>query len=268
MAQRVPDSELWCQQYLRDHGITGADDHHPDLGTKRKADFLISSNGAKAVCEVKQFEDSPIRRRANAVGSGRYFCASARETYAPIRSQIESAASQLKELDGRGIPLVVVVANPLGLPVPLAPEHLGYAMYGHPTVSGPYDNRRGIIERLAPARGRNGKLTNGHQHISALVNLHRGSEAAHAHAAWLDTNRSRFSRIPDDAERMTAQVRAMDEEKWPSGEYYFVNVFHTAAARAGRAELLSAEVFAGSRDRHWTVEPDGTCHPARLDRSD
>jgi hypothetical protein len=96
---------------LRERGIEPGD-HEPDpwgLGGPRP-DYLPAGEGGQIACEVKQFgKESKLERRlCQAVGR----CDPRRRRVRPIRNQVKEAAKQLKPLAVRGIPFIVVLANP------------------------------------------------------------------------------------------------------------------------------------------------------------
>ncbi len=59
---------------------------------------------------------------------------------------MKDAAGQLKELAGSGFPLVVVLANPHGVPLDLRPQMVGCALDGNPTFGGPVNRDTGAVE--------------------------------------------------------------------------------------------------------------------------
>ena len=126
-------SEEWFERYLREHGIDGWQAHHPPLGTGRRPDYLVSKDGAQAVCEVKQSSSTRIRDAIARFGPRPGGMLSSSEVYGGVRSLVAQAAGQLKELAGTA-PLVVVLANPLGADIDLRPEEVIHALYGDPTV--------------------------------------------------------------------------------------------------------------------------------------
>jgi len=75
---------------------------------------LIHRDGLSAVCEVKQFDKDPIGWMRE-TGQGGWF-----DENKPVRGAVRQAANQLRPLKGRGLPLVVVLANPNGYHVDLS----------------------------------------------------------------------------------------------------------------------------------------------------
>src|SRR6266545_1017256 len=86
----------------------------PDLGVPKRPDRLIHRDGLSAVCEVKQFDKDPIGWMRE-TGQGGWF-----DENKPVRGAVRQAANQLRPLKGRGLPLVVVLANPNGYHVDLS----------------------------------------------------------------------------------------------------------------------------------------------------
>ena len=81
--------------------------------TSRKPDRLIDWAGERVVCEVKEFGADVVK------STGRVQMVGDKQWYRPIRTKVHEAAHQLRELAGSGKPLVVVLANPQGMFIPL-----------------------------------------------------------------------------------------------------------------------------------------------------
>ena len=105
-------ADEWFERYLLDHGFDPGE-HEPDLSSwdvQSHPDDLPTGDAGQIACEVKQFgKDSKLARR---LAEQRYVAASDAQVYGPIRNQVAEAASQLKPLGSRQMPLVVVLANP------------------------------------------------------------------------------------------------------------------------------------------------------------
>jgi hypothetical protein len=110
-------SEAWFDEYLASHGYDFQ--HEPDLGVRTRPDRLIKRDGLAAICEVKEFTTDPMLRRWPQGGSG-FGSFSGTEWFLNVRRTISAAARQLEPLSGDDRPLVIVLANPHGLNVPLA----------------------------------------------------------------------------------------------------------------------------------------------------
>ena len=94
-------------------------------------DFLVDWAGASAIVEVKQFTTRRITERLVAAGGMAWL--PAKEVFGPVRSAMTGAAQeQLLDFAALGLPLVVVLANPLGADVDLDAEHVTNAMLGNP----------------------------------------------------------------------------------------------------------------------------------------
>jgi hypothetical protein len=123
------DAERWFERYLHAHGYSY--DYEPDLGVPTRPDFVIERAGDRVVCEVKSFEQvTKLEKRLDQTKGPTMM--SDDEVYGPMRGAVKNAASQLKPLAGRGLPLVVVLANPKGHLVHLDMERLVEAMFGNP----------------------------------------------------------------------------------------------------------------------------------------
>ena len=64
----------------------------------------------RVIAEVKDFTTDRITRRL----AGRYGTLSEKEVFGPVRSAFADAGLQLAPFASTGLPLVVVLANPLG----------------------------------------------------------------------------------------------------------------------------------------------------------
>lgn len=214
-------SERWFERYLRETGHRGFETPEPDLGTIRRPDYLVAKNGARAVVEVKEFRTTDLEREKRAaLDANHVFEASAERVLAPIRNKVRVAAAQLKPLAGRGMPLVVVLANPYRVAVDLRPPELGWALYGDPTVEGLIDPQTGEMFDARWRRGGNGQLSAQHAYLSAVVVL--SAQAA---------------------------------ETTPS-----VCVFETLTARHGASAPVPRQMFDGPYDERWVADEMGVFH--------
>jgi hypothetical protein len=165
-------SEVWFDTYLRAHGYTW--EVEPDLGVPKRPDRLVKRDGLSAVCEVKQFDKDPLAWMRE-TGQGGWI-----DEHKPVRGAVRQAADQLRPLRGRGVPLVVVLANPNGYHIDLSGEQVVFALYGDDTLvltvwtgdgppppdfPDPHDSKRIV--------GRNGQIRVVGQYIGAVVMLHR-----------------------------------------------------------------------------------------------
>ncbi|MFE7122579.1 hypothetical protein [Streptomyces sp. NPDC057617] len=92
---------------------------------------------------------------------------SLQKALAPIRKQIRKAAGQLRGLQGRGRPLIVVLDNPGARPMPFAsPRMVLSAMYGDLTLQASIEPDGALGEFHAIA-GRNGRRTSARSRLSA-----------------------------------------------------------------------------------------------------
>lgn len=252
-------ADEWFERYLLDHGFDPGE-HEPDLstlGVETHPDYLPTGDAGQIACEVKQFgKDSKLARR---LAEQRYVAASDAEVYGPIRNQVAEAAGQLKPLTSRQMPLVVVLANPAGAPVDLSFEHVIAALYGNtqwtvaidPSVGGAVDEGRFEL-------GRDGKLTNDHAYLSAIILLHRCDLAYEASRKILAEAGERFHGEPRTAEerreRMAAAIEELDRHDLPTGHCFRVEVIETLSEVA---VPLPEEWFAGGRDRRWRCNAEG-----------
>jgi hypothetical protein len=253
-------SEDWFERYLVDHGVDGGDDHHPDLGVSKKPDYRISrdsSNGA--ICEVKEFTTSGMEKRF-AVSSGQPMSLSDNEVYGAVRRKISDAAEQLKPVRDRDEALVVVLANPRRIHVPIwRVNDIVACMYGNQGYSMPINVETGEGGPGEHVFLRDGALTGKHRYISAVATLHHGTLAEEARQRWLDENRHRWEGIEERQEKALTMLEIMSAEfdllAQPEGDYFFVRVYSTLSTVTGKAAPVPRELFNGPRDQYWAVNP-------------
>ena len=92
-----------------------------------RPDYLVRRGSTRAVCEVKYFEETALDRRMR---RQRTIAASDKETHGPIRNALREGAKNLRQLEGAGVPLVVVLTNPRGYFVDLDPWIIHGAILG------------------------------------------------------------------------------------------------------------------------------------------
>lgn len=165
-------SEVWFDAYLRANGYTW--EVEPDLDVPKRPDRLIHRDGLSAVCEVKQFDKDPLGWMRE-TGQGGFF-----DEHKPVRGAVKQAADQLRPLKGRGLPLVVVLANPRGFHVSLSGQQVVFALYGDDTLvftvwteEGPPPPDFPDPSEYKRVVGRNGQIRVVGQYIGAVVMLHR-----------------------------------------------------------------------------------------------
>jgi hypothetical protein len=161
------DFEAYLTQY-------GYDFEHepgfPEVNATRLPDYRVSRRDTVAVCEVKQFK---TRRISERLARQRNAMLSDREVFGAVRNQVDAAAKQLKPFTALGVPLVVVLSNPLRADVQLDFWHLAHALHGNPQAVipiGPDGDPAGPAREQA---GRDGAITTKHRYVSAVVALHR-----------------------------------------------------------------------------------------------
>jgi hypothetical protein len=171
-----PESEVTFEAYLRMHGY--AWEYEPDLGIPGRPDYVISRGRSTAVCEVKEFETGAIRELGKQADGP--VVVPPRLLYRTIRAQVRAAASKMRPLADRALPLVIVLSNPQRATVLLDPRTLFHAPYGVPDPACPAPSAHGLRIH-ASARpthaGRGGVLTAQYPFISAVAVLHGPSGA-------------------------------------------------------------------------------------------
>lgn len=256
MSHETPESEAWFDEYVRTHGHDPGDSE-PDLGVEKNPDRLIRWNGHEVVCEIKQFESHPFARVVGRVGT-----LSMKEVLNPVRRKVSRAAEQLKPLAESDWPLVVVLANPKGHPVPLSTDEILWALFGDPIIQLAINTKTGHAS--GPAQhtvGRNSRIRFNHQYLSAVAVLRRGSHRQDWHNACWErlkaAQRPEFDpRDIDAIVRLAEQVEEAENAALASGEigegdYLFTEVF-TAVSET--AVPLPQDAFDGPHDTRWDYD--------------
>jgi hypothetical protein len=246
MGRGRKDGEVWFETYLTAHGY--AFEYEPDLGVPKRPDYLISRDGLEVVCEVEEFEGEPGALLGAPAGQ-KSGTMSMRQAQKPIYNKVRAGAKQLKPLEGRGWPLVVVLANPSAAFIDLRPDSLlGYALYGEPHVNFKIDTTMGGA--IGPPEfklGRHGKLTKDHPYISSVAVAHRREHAEDQRDA-VEIDNAGMTRV----EHMAALLDAYENLDLIPGEYYWLDTVRTMSTAA---VPLPAGVFDGENDRSWEIGP-------------
>lgn len=234
-------------------------------------DFLVDPGGVRAVAEVKQFETTRIRDR---LAGGRVAILGEADVFGSIRRQItQPAREQLKAFAGLGVPLVVVLTNPLGADVQLDFFHVAHAILGNPTYTVPIGPEGAVGEGRMIAEnygafvstgpeGAPTKLVNHHPHVSAVVVIHERELAADwrqgvfAQEPKLSPDAGRDARIARANRLIEALERAGDP---PEGAYRWASVYDLSGNPTPpgfRGAPLPRSLFDGPRDE-WFGFRDG-----------
>lgn len=236
-------AELRFARYLDERGYTY--EYEPDLGIPKRPEYLIDAMGQPVVAEVKSFTTFGV---LEGMTPGQVRTRSLTDALRPVRRQISEAAGQLRGLRDRGWPLMVVLANPAGRPVPLESSMVIAAMYGDLEYQVPIAED-GTAGEFRPVLGRNGKLTMDHAYISAVAVARRRDHADAWFAAWFDEHRAEYG-----LERaMVAAVTAAAAKDAPVGEDVFLEVFETVS---DTAVPLPRDRFNGPLDIRWVPTPN------------
>ena len=248
-------AEARFEHYLRERGY--GFEYEPDLANGKRPDYLVRAHPHELVCEIKSFNTAGTR------GSVQVGALSQEEVLKPIRKHITTAATQLKGIPDR--PLVVVLANPKGCPIPLDPRSIMAAMYGDVVVEFPVDSdgdgggvswTTGFNRKLAVVDPETGERTGGdHEYVSAVAVVRREDLAF---KEW-----SRRWRVEHDADfprsastkAAVAFLEAAAGDGVPHSDDVFVDVFETIS---GQAVPLPRDVFNGRHDRRWIPDNSRT----------
>ncbi|MCP9485036.1 MAG: hypothetical protein MSC30_04200 [Gaiellaceae bacterium MAG52_C11] len=261
MPNVATDSEQWFDEYLVEHGYTYLVE--PDLGVQRRPDRLTARASNEALCEVKEFTTDAMRRRFPS-GESHAGVFGAEEWFLTVRRTISSAAWQLEPLAADGRPLVILLANPLGVGVPLDSDELIQAMYGDLTLNFDVSRTTGAaVSEPAWRAGANGRLADGQAPwVSAVGRIRRRDRELEWQREWIvnwkTEHESETSETYNDAFRLwqtyTAELeRAKGALDVPTGVYFSVDMIETIGDTAVR---LPSDMFDGDGDRRWAFDPE------------
>ena len=265
MTSPKTESEKWFEAYAAERGLEGADVHQPDLGRPARPDYRIHRGGPGAICEVKEFTTSSLERRLEGVS---YATVSGRDHFGTVRNKInEAAKKQLRPYAGGDDALVVVLANPLGIQVPIYQSGSVFeAMYGDggwvmqidPATGGGDQGEFALLDDGVFGGGR-------HRYVSAVAVLHRRKHAADAIERWRAERSSSWDAIADRDERVAATLEAHNDPSYEEaaqtpGTYHYIQVYSTASTATGEAVRVPRDLFNGPRDQYWTMNAaTGSC---------
>ncbi|SDN27788.1 hypothetical protein SAMN04488074_14315 [Lentzea albidocapillata subsp. violacea] len=249
-------AEARFEHYLRERGY--GFEHEPDLATGKRPDYLVRANPHEFVCEIKSFNT------AGTCGSGRVGALSQAEVLKPIRKHITTAAVQLKGIPDR--PLVVVLANPKGCPIPLDPFSVMAAMYGDVGVEfsvtadgdgGDVSWTTGFNRKLAVVNPETGERIGGdHEYVSAVAVLRREDLAFQEWSRrWRVEHGADFPCGATTKAAVAFLEAAAGDDGVPHSDDVFLDVFETVSSQA---VPLPRDVFNGPNDRRWVPDNSRT----------
>jgi hypothetical protein len=277
MAQPWTDSETRFADYLTVRGYQPERDvdwrSRFGVDTPKDPDFLVSRAGEDlAICEVKEFTDTPLDRR---LADAHYATSSSAELHASVSDAVRDAArEQLRPFADIGLPLVVVLANPHGKMVALAPGTMPMSLFGitetvfidvGPGAPPPANAQlilggRGALIDERPAF----RAQHPHPYLSAIVVLHARREADDYLDMLLAQQRrtrpphSHQDNLDNGADVLEAFAEADQAGLVPSGEYEWVSVFDLSAHPLFRGTPLPSHAFDGVRDLRFDLASNGT----------
>jgi hypothetical protein len=166
----------------------------------------------------------------------------------------------MRELAGSGVPVVVVLANPQGMFIPLTTAEVIYALYGNPGYTFEIDTETAVTELQAFA-GRDREITSDHPYLSGVLVLrHRTNEQDYADDlpvnlaekhGWLGPAKT----MDEATERALVFSKAMDETtergEIPDGDYLYADLI---VSMSNEATPLPPNVFDGPRDSRWEFD--------------
>jgi len=242
----LDDGEALFERYLkaRAYGILA---YHPDLGTPKRPDYLISDGHRQVVVEVESFNRPPL-----SVDHLRNGCVSMVPQLKAVRNKITAGAKQLKGIEN--YPLVVVLANPRNSWVPLEGAMFLGALFGDMQYSF-LSNGEGILRA-----GRNGRLyvaepdgsTHGnHPYLSAVAVLRLCYSQDAWGAAMSKAQEIRYTHPLAVIREANRLVTKYDET---AVEGICLDVYETVSKLA---VPLPRDIFDGPEDTRWGVTAVG-----------
>jgi hypothetical protein len=261
-------AEHQFEAYLREVGISGGEDHQPDLGggsEARRPDYRVSRGDAAAIIELKGFETSPVEDALER-GGGMVICDQGQEL-SPMRNKIGKAMKQLRPYCDRPEPLIVCLANPSRLMVASENhEEVIAAMYGERSVSVSIVTPGNPEPPVDPEWffGRNGVFGGGlHPYVSAVMTLHERAHREDAIERWHQGMNKRLTGVENRQERAILTLEATRETAFAEadatpGSYRFVRVFETHNI-ATTAPAVPRDLFTGPRDEFRAYNPKNGC---------
>ena len=259
--------------YLDAHGYSWAfePDYREAFGLaerpRTEPDFLVWRTGTRAVCEVRQFETTRLRDALENAG-GHSSSVDPRLVYGGLRSGIREKAEQLRPFAGLRVPLVVVLANPLGADVMLDSHHVSAAMFGNPSFRFQVDSTTGglaadtamhmMLEDYGVFRSpvmdgaQIGGWENRFPYVSAVAVVHERLNST-------DWREETIKRIPVADQSLDAASRAafralkevnaaVDAGEEPAGAYQWLELYECDGEEA---VPLPTSWFDGARDHRF-----------------
>lgn len=236
------DGEELFERYLDRWGYTERAHHPESLNPPKKPDYLITMVSGQAVVEVESFTTLGLFKHAQ---PGVAMSRSQKQSLSPVRRAITHAAEQLKGIEG--LPLVVVLANPLNRPLPLNSPMIISAMYGdlefafNPDGDEPHRWQAGRNGRLYAADGQGGERGN-HDYVSAVAVVRDGENVKAWANAWWDAHQGEYLSPADALKDIEA---ASVEAPEPA---ITLDVFETVSERC---VPLPRDVFFHAGDTRW-----------------
>lgn len=207
-------------------------------------DYLVAHGGAQLLCEVKEFRTQRIRKK---LPPGRAGALSSRDVYGPIRDKIGEAARTLKPFASAGLPLVVVLTNPLGADVTLDDFEVTHAILGDAQVTVTFDPKTPEVHSAVNTAGRGGVIRD-HLYLSAVVTVHESLDQD-----WI-AGILRRHRGAGGAQAATREIHQEMEDRTAPNTDRWATVYDLSWR--GGAPRLANGIFAGPRDT-WFGLRDG-----------
>jgi hypothetical protein len=187
------------------------------------------------------------------------------DVYGRARFALVEKARQLDPLAAVGLPLVIVLSNPLGAFVPLDSQHMISVLFGNPKWTVPIDVARGgptgassfIVEDYGAfaslARDEHGqRFVRRHPHISAVATLHHRTHEQDFIDEVMERHRAEDRSFDAAARAAFAALEEVNDARRdgrvPEGEYQWLEVYDLEDEMG---TPLPRDFFAGPHDtRH------------------
>lgn len=274
MPRPLNESEQRFVDYLESHGYEWEyePEYQETLGLAepldRRPDFLVSRGNQRVVCEVRQFDPGDVDKKLSGMRGG---VLSEKDVYGRARFALVEKARQLEGLAGCGVPLVIVLSNPLAVFVPLDAQHMTSVMFGNPKWSIPIDTASGgpagpgsfivedygaFISLLKDVQGE--RFVRRHPHVSAVATLHCRTNEQDFIDEVMARHPSEDNSLDAATKAAFAGLREVDEARGdglvPQGEYQWLEVYELDGERA---DPLPRGLFDGPRDMRHGFLSDG-----------
>jgi hypothetical protein len=234
------------ERYVEANGYTAVA-HHPDMGTSKRPDYLLSRGRDLAVVEVESFNTEPL-----SVDHPQNRLIDMTSKLKAVRRKISAGAEQLKGIDG--YPLVVVLVNPINSFVPLEGAMFIGALFGDPKIaiakSGAFQFYSGRNGRLHVTEF-GGSVHGNHPYLSAVAVL----RPVYTTEAWTEAmNKVKAAGYVELIPAMREMNRIVASMGEGAIKGFCLDVYETVSASI---VPLPRDFLAGPEDTRWGIVGPG-----------